>query len=95
MAAYLLAQIDVTDPGAYKLYTDRTPDVIRQYGGRLIVRGGNPDALEGTLVASRVVIIEFADKAAARRFYASPEYQAILPLRLAASRGRMTLLDGV
>jgi len=94
MAAYLLAQIDVTDPEAYKLYAAQTPGVIQQYGGRFVVRGGNPEALEGDLVSSRMVLLEFADKAAARRFYDSPEYQRILPLRFAASRGRVALLDG-
>jgi uncharacterized protein (DUF1330 family) len=42
-----------------------------------------------------VVIVEFPDMAAARGFYDSPEYRAILPLRLAASRGRLYLVEGV
>ncbi len=95
MAAYLLAQINVTDPEAYKLYTAETPGVIQQYGGRFIVRGGNPQVLEGEPVSSRVVILEFPDMAAARRFYDSPEYQKILPLRFAAATGRAALLEGV
>jgi uncharacterized protein (DUF1330 family) len=41
------------------------------------------------------VVIEFPDMAAARRFYDSPDYQAILPLRQAASRGRLYLVEGV
>lgn len=94
MVAYLLAQIDVADPEAYKLYTAETPRVIQQFGGRFIVRGGNPEALEGDLPAKRVVLIEFPDKAAVKRFYASAEYQKILPLRLACSTGRVTILEG-
>jgi len=94
MAAFLLAQIDVNDPEAYKLYTAETPGVIQQYGGRFVVRGGNPEALEGELASRRVVLIEFPDKAAAKRFYASPEYQKILPLRQVCSTGRVTLLEG-
>ena len=94
MAAYMLALIDVTDPGAYRAYTDRTPGVIQQYGGRFVVRGGNPEALEGEVPSPRVVILEFPDKAAVKRFYDSPEYQEILPLRLAASKGRVTVLEG-
>jgi len=94
MAAYLLAQIDVAAPEAYKLYTAETPRVIQQYGGRFVVRGGNPEALEGGLPCKRVVLIEFADKAAVKRFYDSKEYQEILPLRLACSTGRVTVLEG-
>lgn len=95
MPAYLIAQVDVTDPEAYKLYAARTPGVIEQYGGRFVVRGGDPAALEGELAAPRVVVIAFADRAAVRRFYDSPEYQAIVPLRKAASKGSIMVVDGV
>jgi len=95
MAAFVIALIDVTDPEAYKLYTAHTPRVIEQYGGRFVVRGGNPEALEGELAASRFVVIEFADRAAAKRFYESSDYQEIVPLRQAASSGRMAVVDCV
>jgi uncharacterized protein (DUF1330 family) len=42
-----------------------------------------------------VVVVEFPDMAAARRFHDAPDYQAIPPLRLAASRGRPCLVEGV
>ena len=61
MTAYIIALIDVQDAEAYKLYTAKTPGVIQQYGGRFVVRGGNPEALEGSLPSSRVVVLEFAD----------------------------------
>lgn len=95
MAAFVIALIDVVDPEAYKLYTVHTPRVIEQYGGRFVVRGGAPEALEGTLPASRFVVIEFADRAAARRFYESPEYQEIIPLRQAAAKGSIAVVDTV
>jgi uncharacterized protein (DUF1330 family) len=94
MVAYILAQIDVSDPEAYKAYTAETPGVVQKFGGRFIVRGGDPEALEGELPAPRVVLIEFPDKATIKRFYASAEYQKILPLRLACSTGRVTILEG-
>lgn len=96
MAAYILALVEVTDAEAYKAYSDRTPGVIAQYGGRFLVRGGGERRiLEGAWPESRTVIIEFPDRAAAERFYDSRDYQDILPLRQAASRGRLCLLDGV
>ena len=42
----------------------------------------------------RIVITEFADIEAARRWYHSPEYQAVLPIRLANSRGRAFIVEG-
>jgi uncharacterized protein (DUF1330 family) len=94
MPGYIIAEIEVTDPDAYKLYTARTPGVVAEHGGRFIVRGGAVTALEGPPPSGRVVVIEFADLASARAFYDSSAYRAILPLRQAASRGRVFLVEG-
>ncbi len=95
MTAYIIALIDVQDAEAYKLYTAKTPGVIQQYGGKFVVRGGNPEALEGSLPSSRVVVLEFADRAAAKRFHESSDYQAIVPLRTAAAKGSLMVVDAV
>ena len=95
MPAYIIAEIEVTDPEAYEGYRARTPEVVARYGGRFIVRGGRAECLEGEAGPARLVVLEFPDMAAARRFYDSPEYQEILPLRQRASKGRMVLVEGV
>ena len=95
MPAYVIAEIEVTDPEAYAPYRARTPDVIAAHGGRFLVRGGAVEPREGAPPAGRVVVIEFPDMEAARRFYDSPAYQAILPLRQAASQGRLYLVEGM
>ena len=94
MPAYLIAEMEVSDPETYARYRAQVPGVIAAHGGRFLVRGGTTEAKEGTPPAGRVVVIEFPDMAAARRFYDAPDYQAILPLRLAASRGRLYLVEG-
>jgi len=94
MAAYVLAQIDVHDPEGFQRYREKVPATIEQYGGRYIVRGGEMTGLEGTPPAPRVVIIEFADREAAKTWYFSPEYQEILPMRLNAAKGTATIVDG-
>ena len=48
----------------------------------------------GNWTQQRLVVIEFPDMASAERFYDSPEYQKILPLRLKASKGRALLVEG-
>ena len=95
MPAYLVAEMEVSDLETYARYRAQVPEVIAAHGGRFLVRGGTAEAKEGTPPAGRVVVIEFPDMAAARRFYDAPDYQAILPLRLAASRGRLYLVEGV
>lgn len=96
MAAYLIADIEsIYDQASYDEYRKHTPGVIQQYGGRFIVRGGTTVPLEGGWNPGRCVVVEFPDLASARRFYHSPEYQKILPLRLGASKGRAILVEGV
>ena len=94
MPAYIIAQVEVTNPAGYEAYRPLAAASIAQYGGRFLVRGGNAERLEGPDEPQRLVVIEFADAAAARRWYNSPEYQAALPIRLANSKGRAFLVDG-
>jgi uncharacterized protein (DUF1330 family) len=95
MAAYVMAQLDIHDPEGFRRYREKVPATIEHYGGTYLVRGGEVTALEGTLPAPRVVIIEFADRASAEAWYKSPEYQAILPLRLNAARGPAAIIEGI
>ena len=94
MPAYVIAEVDVTDPAAYKLYADKAPGVTLPAGGKYLARGGQVESLEGTPPKSRVVVIEFPDMAAARAFYYGRAYQEIIPLRQAASAGRLFLVEG-
>ena len=47
MAAYVFAEIEVTDPAAYEEYRKQVLAVVTQYGGRFIVRGGKVEPKEG------------------------------------------------
>ena len=94
MAAYFVAEIELTNPAAYEPYRAAVPATIAQYGGRYLTRGGAAELVEGGPEPKRVVIVEFADAAAVKRWYHSPEYQKILPIRLANSTGRALIIDG-
>lgn len=95
MTAYVIAEVDVQDVEKYKLYADRAPGVTLPSGGRYLARAGTVEGLEGAPPKSRIVVIEFEDMAKARAFYYGRAYQEIIPLRQAASEGRMFLVDGV
>jgi uncharacterized protein (DUF1330 family) len=94
MAAYFVAEIEVTDAEGYRPYAAQAGATVAQYGGKHLARGGKVELVEGEPEPQRVVITEFADIEAARRWYNSPEYQAILPIRLANSRGRTFIVEG-
>jgi len=95
MAAYVLAEIEITNPEGYKAYTALVPATIEQYGGKFLHRGGGVHVFEGEWPQRRRVIIEFPSKERALEWYNSPEYAKPLALRKANSNGRLLLLDGV
>ena len=80
--------------GAHGL-SRHVPATIAQYGGRFLSRGGATELIEGGPEPKRIVVLEFADAAAVKRWYHSPEYQKILPLRFANSTGRVFIVNGV
>ena len=52
------------------------------------------ELIEGGPEPKRVVILEFANAAAVKRWYHSPEYQKILPGRLDNASGRAFIVEG-
>jgi uncharacterized protein (DUF1330 family) len=95
MAAYVLANIEVTDPVTYEGYRNGVSATIAQYGGRYLARGGAVEALEGAFVPKRFVILEFPSVAAAKTWYGSPEYAPLLALRKRASKGDLFIVEGM
>ena len=95
MAAYLIANVEVTDPAAYEEYRRRVPAIIAAHGGRYLARGGASQRLEGDSGAHRLVIVEFPDMARLQAFYASPEYRPLIAMRQRASRSSLMAVEGV
>jgi uncharacterized protein (DUF1330 family) len=95
MAAYFVVELEVTDAAAMAPYREAVPATIAQYGGRFLTRGGSSELIEGGPPPKRIVILEFADTAALKRWYNSPEYQAILPGRLNNSTSRAFVVEGL
>jgi uncharacterized protein (DUF1330 family) len=95
MKGYVIANVSVEDAPAYEGYRSRTAAIIAQYGGRFLVRGGAVEVREGEPGIHRLVILEFSSMEAARTFYDSPEYQAILPIRQANAESTLCIVEGV
>ncbi len=94
MPAYLIARVQVTDWSRYREYTKVTPDAIKQFGGRFIVRGGEMVTLEGPEETGRVVVIEFPDLEQAKAFYHSEAYAHAKKLRAGAATGQFIAVEG-
>jgi len=95
MAAYVIAEIEVTDPAAFEDYRRQVAPTVEKYGGRFLVRGGAVHPVEGDWRPPRLVVLEFPGVAQARRWYDSEEYRGPKALRMKASRGRIVLAEGV
>ena len=94
MPAYFVAEIEITDPAVFETYRPLAGATVAKFGGKFATRGGKVELIEGGPEPKRIVILEFADEAAFRRWYDSPEYQEALKIRLASSRGRAFLVAG-
>lgn len=95
MTAYIIAQVNVTDPGKFETYRAQVPDVIRQYDGKYIVRGGRAETLEGEAPLRRLVILEFETMEAAKAFWHSAEYAPLKALRQEASDSDVVVVEGL
>lgn len=94
MTAYVIAQLTVTDPAGFEAYRQAAQPIVESFGGRFLVRGSTVSSLEGDLERPQMLLLEFPDKVAAERFYTSPEYQAIMPLRQNHSTGTVMVVEG-
>jgi uncharacterized protein (DUF1330 family) len=94
MAAYLIANITITDPERFLTYRTQVPKVIEQYGGRYLVRGGTVHPLEDDVGFDRFIVIEFPSLESARGFYNSPEYAPLLKLRMETTKSQIAIVEG-
>jgi uncharacterized protein (DUF1330 family) len=92
---YFFVEVEITDPAAYEVYRTKVPDIIAAHGGRILVRGGDPQSLDGVMAQRRRIIVEFDSPEAVTAFYHSEAYQAVKPIRLNASNGFVCLLTGM
>jgi uncharacterized protein (DUF1330 family) len=95
MAAYVIVETDITDPEQYEHYKAASPAAIAAGGGRFLVRGGELATLEGDWHPPRLVLLEFEDLQAAKRWYDSDAYQQARKLRAGAAGFRAVAVQGV
>lgn len=94
MSAYIIVDVQVTDPEAYAGYIKLVPATVEAYGGKFIVRGGAAENLEGDWEPNRVVVLEFESVAQAKAWYNSEEYREPKGIRHGASHGKMIVVEG-
>ncbi len=93
MPAYIVANYTVTNPGGYGDYPQKATETLVAHGAEVVAVDLNSEVLEGK-PQPVTVILRFGSKEAAKAWYDSPEYQAIIGLRANNSEGTMVLIEG-
>jgi uncharacterized protein (DUF1330 family) len=95
MPAYMIADVEVTDPAGYDEYRRGVAATLEPFGGRFVVRGGRTQVLEGSWQPKRCVVIEFPSMEQLKAWYDSPAYAPLIALRQRVAKSHLTAVEGV
>lgn len=94
MPAYVIVDIDVTDPVNYEEYKKLVDPTVAFYGGKYLAHGGINETLEGDWHAKRLVILEFESVERAKTWLNSEEYAPARALRHQYAKSNMVVVEG-
>jgi uncharacterized protein (DUF1330 family) len=95
MAAYVIVEIEITDPIGYEEYKKLAAATVEKFGGEYIVRGGKTETLEGEWQPKRIVILRFASLERAKEWLNCEEYREPRKMRHRTAKTRMIAVEGV
>ena len=95
MSAYMIVQVEVTDPDGFAEYREKVGPQIANHGGKYLVRGAEVENLEGDWNPGRLVVFEFPSIDDIRRWYEADEYQPLLALRERTANTTLSIVEGV
>ncbi len=95
MTAYVIVDINVTDPVRYEDYKKLAAPTVELYGGKYIARGGKTEVLEGDWSPSRLVILQFESVEQAKTWLYSTEYSPARSLRHQTAISNMVVVEGI
>ena len=88
----MIFELEIVDAGAWAEYRKVAGPLMASAGGRFVVGSERVEPLEGGWNPASISVVEFPSFEAARDFYNSQAYQATVPLRQKAARGRGILV---
>lgn len=95
MPAYLIVEVEVHDPDGHEAYKEAAPPTLDAFGAKLAVLEGEVAVLEGDWQPKSIVMAQFPDLDAAKRWYASDQYQAAKKLRENTATLRMIAVESL
>jgi uncharacterized protein (DUF1330 family) len=94
MPAYIIVEIEITDPVGYEDYKKQAAATVHNYDGKYIVRGGKTEVLEGDWIPKRIVVLEFPTMKRAKEWLTCEEYREPRKMRHRTAKTNMILVDG-
>ncbi len=96
MKAYVIGRMNIHCKEWMDKYYATVPQLIESHGGRLVVRGGNPQRLEGEeALPDAAVLLEFPSRDHALTFWNSEEFQPFVKLRQTGAVLQAMLVDAL
>ena len=96
MSAYVIGDINVTDPETFAKYASLVPASSGAFGCKYLVRGPDKcEPVEGDWNPKRFVLAEYKDVDTIKAWYYSDEYKELTKLRQSASTGSLLVANGV
>ena len=92
MPVYAIAQGRTVNRAMHDDSVTKASPPLEAHGAKILAVTEAPDVIEGSIDNPRFVLLEFASREVFKRWYESPEYQAILPLRLASVPGSLVVI---
>jgi uncharacterized protein (DUF1330 family) len=94
MKGYVIANIQVHDPEGYAEYRRLSPQVLKEFGARYLVLGGENRVPEGDWTPQRLVVIEFESYGKAQEWYDSERYRPAMDVRKKTATTQLILIQG-
>ncbi len=95
MPAYLIVNVEITDPEKYEEYRKVASPTVDAFGGKYLARGGTSEALEGDWTPNRLIVIEFESIDRAKEWWSSETYRIPKQMRQASANAQMMVVEGV
>ncbi len=95
MAAYLIFDVEVTDPTLRDEYAKLANESLAPFRSKTMIHGGTVEVLEGNWEPKTLVMLEFESTEQAQQWYQSPAYTKAKDILRRAASTNVILVEGV
>ena len=96
MTAYVIGQLNITDPEAYKAYLAGFMPIFERHEGKLLATSSQKtEVVEGSWATPATVLMSFPSLEAAHAWHNDPDYQELAKIRHATAETNLVIVEGL